>query len=328
MPLRINLSSGQNQNRADAINYAVSRRPEFAGMVISCSWRMSSGDFTAVEDAVINAYNNDVVILFATGNYNTSIDYPAKYPETIAVGASSQCDERKSYTSCDGETWWGSNYGSEIDVVAPGVDIYTTDIGGSAGYSSGDYYSSFNGTSAACPHAAGVAALILSANSYLSNHMVRTILHMTSEDQVGPPGEDTPGWDEYMGFGRVNANQAVMMAQEPLTLSVTVTSHDTIATQGGNLGCTVSLENLSVADALFEGWIDVLLPDGNPIPGNPVAGPVELVLAGGGVINRSLSLGVPSEAPVDSGYQLFVRAGYHPDSVADQDSFTFDITAP
>ena len=55
MPLRVNLVSGQNQNRADAINYAASRASDFDAMVISMSWIMSSGSFTAVENACNNA---------------------------------------------------------------------------------------------------------------------------------------------------------------------------------------------------------------------------------------------------------------------------------
>ncbi len=328
MPLRVNLMSGQNQNRADAINYAVSRRPEFAGMVISCSWRMSSGDFTAVHEACINAYNNDVVVCFATGNYNTSIDYPARYPETIAVGATSQCDERKSYTSCDNETWWGSNYGPELDVVAPGVDIYTTDIGGYGGYSTGDYMEGFNGTSAACPHAAGVAALILSVNPTLSNHQVRALLGSTAEDQVGPPNEDTPGWDQYMGYGRVNARQAVEAAQTPLSLSVVVTPVDTVVAQGGDLEFDVSIENLLTTDAYFDAWIDVILWNGSPYPNNPYVGPVDMLLPGEASVGRGFTFHVPVKAPVNNSYQLIVRTGNHPDSVVAEDGFYFDIVSP
>jgi subtilisin family serine protease len=325
MPLRVDLMSGMNQNRADAINYAVSRRPEFAGMVISCSWRMSSGDFTAVHEACQNAYNNDVVVCFATGNYNSTIDYPAKYPETIAVGASSQCDERKSYTSCDGETWWGSNYGSEMDVVAPGVDIYTTDIGGGGGYSSGDYFDGFNGTSAACPHAAGVAALILSVNPTLSNHQVRSLLGSTAEDEVGPPGEDTPGWDQHMGWGRVNARQAVEAAQMPLSLSVEVTPVDTVVALETDLEFSVVIENLLTTDAYFDAWIDVILWNGSPHPNNPIVGPRDLLLSGEASVSRSLSAYVPAKAPVNNGYQLIVRTGFHPDNVVAEDGFYFDI---
>ncbi|MBD3334323.1 MAG: S8 family serine peptidase [Candidatus Eisenbacteria bacterium] len=212
MPLKVDLASGHNENRADAINYATSRRPEFLGLVISCSWRMSSGDFTAVEAACQNAWANDVVLCFASGNDNGAVNYPAKYPSTIAVGASSPCDERKSPSSCDGEYWWGSNYGPELDVVAPGVLIYTTDISGGGGYTSGEYVSYFNGTSSACPLAAGICGLIWSANPALTNAEVRQILRDSAEDQVGPAGEDTPGFDIYFGYGRVNAYQALLLS--------------------------------------------------------------------------------------------------------------------
>jgi subtilisin family serine protease len=206
MPLKISGLPGQNQDRADAINYATGRRPEFSGLVINGSWGMSAGDFTAVEAACQNAWDNDVVLCFASGNDNVAqIEFPAAYATTIAVGASSPCDERKSPTSCDGETWWGSHYGDELDVVAPGVKIYTTKLGGgSDGF--------FAGTSASSPLAAGICALIWSANPTLANAEVRQILRDSAEDQVGPPEEDGPGWDPYMGYGRVNARLALELA--------------------------------------------------------------------------------------------------------------------
>ncbi len=246
MPLRINLSSGMNANRADAINYAASRRAEFDGLVMSNSWKMSSGDFSAVEAAVQNADALDCVVCFASGNDNGAVSYPAKYPETIAVGASSPCDERKSPSSCDGESFWGSNYGAEQDVVAPGVIITTTDRSGGVGYSSGDYYSSFNGTSSACPLAAGICALIYSVNPSLTHDEVRQILRDTAEDEVGPPAEDTPGWDPYMGWGRVNAYEAVVAASTGFgQLAGNVTN----ASNGGTPleGATVLIEQAEVS---------------------------------------------------------------------------------
>ncbi|MDM7917317.1 MAG: S8 family serine peptidase, partial [Candidatus Eisenbacteria bacterium] len=215
MPLRVDLGSGMNQNRADAINYAASRRAEFTGLVMSCSWRMSSGDFTAVHDAVINADALDCIMVFASGNSNANdVNYPARYPETIACGASSPCDQRKSYTSCDGENFWGSNYGAELDVISPGVKITTTDRTGVAGYSGTNYTTTFNGTSSATPLTAGICALIWSAAPSLDAHQVRAMLEEGAEDQVGPPNEDSPGWDMYFGWGRVNANRSVVLASD------------------------------------------------------------------------------------------------------------------
>jgi PKD repeat protein len=140
----------------------------------------------------------------ATGNDNASVGYPAKYDSTVAVGATSPCDERKSPSSCDGEGWWGSNYGPEVDLCAPGPLVTTTDIGGSAGYTSTDYTDNFNGTSSATPHAAGAAALLLSFQPSLTAAQVQQYMEQSADDQVGIASEDTPGHDNYMGWGRVN----------------------------------------------------------------------------------------------------------------------------
>jgi hypothetical protein len=150
------------------------------------------------------------VVVFAAGNDNeNSVAYPARLSEVIAVGASSPCDERKSPSSCDGERWWGSNYGPELDVIAPGVLINTTDISSFRGYNaaSGDYTSTFNGTSAATPHVAGLAALVLSANPSLTPDRVQQIIQDTADD-IGSPGRD-----DQTGYGRINAHQAILRAK-------------------------------------------------------------------------------------------------------------------
>jgi subtilisin family serine protease len=102
------------------------------------------------------------------------------------------CNERKSPTSCDGETLWGSNYGVDLDIMASGVKIYCTDISGSAGYVAGDYTPSFNGTSSAAPNAAGVMGLILSANPALTEAQARVIIESTCE-KVGGYGYAASG---------------------------------------------------------------------------------------------------------------------------------------
>ena len=148
------------------------------------------------------------VSIGATGNSDRAngVIYPAKYPEVLACGASNEWDQRKSRTSRDGETWWGSNYGPEVDFVAPGVHIYTTDNRSTGGYSTGDYFARFNGTSSATPNAAGVAGLVLSVDPNLRQWEVRDILRLTARD-LSPRGRD----DEH-GFGRVDAARAVQAA--------------------------------------------------------------------------------------------------------------------
>lgn len=147
----------------------------------------------------------------ATGNQDVqSVSYPAKLSPTIpgllAVGASNEWDERKSKTSHDGETWWGSNYGPEVDVVAPGVHIYTTDIMGGAGYGGGNYIPNFNGTSSATPHVAGLMALVLSIDPDLRSWEVEDIIKLSARE-LGAAGRDA-----HFGYGRIDAFRALVAA--------------------------------------------------------------------------------------------------------------------
>ena len=148
--------------------------------ILSNSWGGGSPSST-INNAITGAVNNGrgglgSPVLFAAGNSNGANGYPATEVNTISVIAMSMCYQRKSPSSCDGETFWGSNFGVGADVAAPGVKIATTDISGTAGYSSGNYTGTFNGTSSACPHAAGVMALILSVKSCLTQIDARRIL--------------------------------------------------------------------------------------------------------------------------------------------------------
>ncbi|MES2801073.1 MAG: S8 family serine peptidase [Bdellovibrionota bacterium] len=203
MPIKINMLTGENQNRADAINYVVDyqlNHPHIR-IVINLSWRMSSGDFQAVRAAVDRAAANNIPVIAASGNLAGAIDYPAKYASVIAIGASSPCDELKSWISCDGEDYWGSNFGPEQFIVAPGVFMGTTTV-------LGGYTLSFNGTSAAAPVVAGGVGLILSLNKNLTLENIREVLKATSDDAVGKV-PDLIGHDEKMGWGRLNLERAV-----------------------------------------------------------------------------------------------------------------------
>lgn len=216
LPVRIAYGSGGRWVTSDAIianaiRVAVDRRVD----VLSNSWGGGSPS-SAITNAFRYAQTNGrggrgCPIAIATGNGDRrGVMYPANLSPSIrglmAVGASNQWDERKSRTSRDGENWWGSNYGPEVDVVAPGVRIYTTDIMGSGGYGPGNYIPNFNGTSSATPHVAGLMGLILSVDPDLRSWEVEDIIKLAADDR------GTPGRNEEFGFGRINCRRALEAA--------------------------------------------------------------------------------------------------------------------
>jgi len=188
--------------------------------VLSNSW--SCPDWNYVHDAIIYAKDNGrdgkgCVIVFASGNDNGPVSYPAKYDEVIAVGATDHNDVRWQYSQNS-----GSNFGDELDVVAPsgwtqigGVISWTTDITGSAGYNHGDtskgdaagnYTKWFGGTSGATPKVAGLAGLILSVDPELTADDVCDVIVSTVDD-LGEPGKN-PNY----GWGRINVYNALLQA--------------------------------------------------------------------------------------------------------------------
>ncbi len=199
---------------AVGINFAADNGTD----VISMSFGNDSWDTTIIDPAIQNAFNKNVVMCVATHNFNSAITYPATNQLVMACGASDQNDNRKTPLSPDMENW-GSNFGPEMSVVAPGVLIPTTDRQGSDGYESGDYKSDFNGTSSATPQAAGLAALIRSIFPTLTNVQIRDRIEKNT-DKVGAvtytntPGHPNGTWDQEMGYGRINVLKALINLED------------------------------------------------------------------------------------------------------------------
>jgi len=242
MPLKVANSAGSMYFSAiqNALYYAADNGAD----VISMSLGAAISSDSATDAAILYAYNAGVVILAATGNENAStISYPAINSYVIGVGAASPCGDRKRSSSssgelnpgvnadpngytCDGERWWGSNYGvntqdaaGAVDVIAPTI-LPTTDLLGSAGYDSSDYSKWFNGTSCATPYAAGVCALIKAANPSFTPAQIRDRLTSTAQDIVNV--ESGSGWDRYSGYGMVDADAATAGGTPPAD-AITVT---------------------------------------------------------------------------------------------------------
>jgi len=215
MPLKVANSAGDMYFTAieNALTHAADYNAHIVSMSLGAESGMGEGDSPSTDAALTYAYNAGVAIFAATANSNAStIAYPANHTAVISVGAASPCGQRKSTTSCDGEYWWGSNYGTSVQDAKEAVDIMAptilpaTDITGSGGYSTTDYYMWFNGTSCATPYAAGVGALVLSRDPGLSPAQLRSILTSSATDMTIDGGA---GWDRYTGYGMVNANNAL-----------------------------------------------------------------------------------------------------------------------
>ena len=225
--------------------------------IISCSWR-SGAQHQQIDDGIRYALNNGrnglgCVVVISAGNDDTSsVCYPANLTDSIlCVGAMSPCGERKNASSCDGEYWWGSNYGPQIDVVAPGVFIPTTDRQGTAGYSASNYTPDFNGTSSACPHVAAVAALVLSRNPNLTQKEVCDIIERTArilkpEDYEYGYYYNRPNgpWNEEVGYGLVDAYAAVRQA---CTGTYTYQNHN-VTSNTMILNCSLYVQNVTVSN--------------------------------------------------------------------------------
>lgn len=260
-------------NKGFELGRGIDRAVDNGADIINCSWSVSTADDYYIEDAIDEAVSNGrnglgTIVVCGTGNWGNPIRFPANYgANVIAVGAMSPCGERVSNTSCDTETW-ESAYGSELDFIAPGTLIPTTDLEGSSGindnmsihpdedgtlvssdYSVEDYTIWFNGTSAAAPHVAAVAGLVLSANNSLTYTEVLEILASTAQKVGGygyavSTGDLVYSWHQEVGYGLVDAGEAVNEAVcANLIESTTYTSDITID------GCTsVDMEDISVED--------------------------------------------------------------------------------
>lgn len=147
------------------------------------------------------------VVVVAAGNASSRVDFPGNLQGVLTVSASNEFDEFKTKTSQDGESWWGSNYGPEVDVAAPGVHNLTTDNRGFSGYNSTNY-TDFNGTSSACPIVAGACGLLISVHGDLTEREIKKIIQ-DNADKVGQFRYDHNGFNSQMGYGRLNVANAV-----------------------------------------------------------------------------------------------------------------------
>ena len=173
--------SGSTSDIADAVRWATDQGADIINM------SLGGGGYTStMKNAVSYATNNGSLVICAAGNNgSSSVSYPAAYSECVAVSAVDSNEQLASF----------SQYGSDVELCAPGVDILstTTETRGS--------YEKLSGTSMATPVTSGVAGLTLAKWSSLTNSELRAHLKNTAED-IGLSSNK-------QGSGQVDAYAAV-----------------------------------------------------------------------------------------------------------------------
>lgn len=179
------LFPGGIENGIEGLDYAITAGAD----VISLSWGSTSVDSTLAY-AIAAAIASDIIVVSAAGNDGTNTAfYPAAFPGVIAVGATTKNDVKAGF----------SNFGSYIDIMAPGDSIWST-----LAWSNPFGYES--GTSMACPMVAGLCALLLSHDSTLSAIQVESCIESGADniDAVNP------NYAGQLGAGRINVRGALL----------------------------------------------------------------------------------------------------------------------
>lgn len=197
---------------AEGLRYATDQGAKVVNMSIA-----GSSPSSTLQDAINYAWSNNVVVVAAAGNNaNSNPEYPAACDNVVAVSATEPDDTLASFSS----------YGNSIALAAPGDGVWTTDT------DPANPYAAWRGTSFASPVVAGVAALVISANSTLSNTQIVSLLEQTADD-IGPAG-----YDQWFGYGRVNAFRAVTSANPNAVPWATLVAQTNTGSGPGTTGGT------------------------------------------------------------------------------------------
>ncbi|WP_075064115.1 S8 family serine peptidase [Ornatilinea apprima] len=202
LPVRIlnNFGSGTTVNFAKGILYAIDHQADVINLSLGTSVNSS-----LLEYSTYYAYQKGISLIASSGNFNGPVSYPAAYPWVLAVGATNDLDQR----------WSSSNYGPQLDLVAPGVGIYSTGLAGSYYYETG--------TSMAAPLAAGTAALLAGRDGFTTPDRIYAALTQSASQY--------PARDDFLGYGLLRVDAALAFDPsgiEPPTPPATVVEYDVL----------------------------------------------------------------------------------------------------
>lgn len=167
------------------IQYAIQQDADIINMSYG-----APGKSETEEEAIKEANAAGILMAASYGNYSTDTSefYPASFSEVIGVSSINNYETLSGF----------SNYGDNVDVAAPGEQIYTaypTDMGDNSGYQMQ------SGTSFSCPYVAAALAMIKASNPEYTENQIKKLLYSNAIDY----GE--PGWDKYFGYGMISFNE-------------------------------------------------------------------------------------------------------------------------
>ncbi|HYO42743.1 MAG TPA: S8 family serine peptidase [Candidatus Limnocylindrales bacterium] len=198
MPVKVldDAGAGWLSDMADGVDHAVANGADVINL--SLGGPADASTATWISGVLSAARSAGVVIVAAAGNENTANPfYPAASPSAIAVSATDRAD---SASTRDIKASY-SNYGSWVDIAAPGSSIASTVPGGT--------YQAWSGTSMASPHVAAIAALVAAAHPGWTPSTVEAALYASATD-LGAMGRD-----DLFGWGRIDAAAAVAHGANP-----------------------------------------------------------------------------------------------------------------
>ena len=180
LPVRIlnNFGSGTTVNFAKGILFAIDNHADVINMSLG-----TSVNSRLLEYSTYYAYQKGVALVASSGNNNAPVSYPAAYPWVLAVGATDLMDQR----------WASSNYGPQLDLVAPGVGIYSTGLSNSYFYQTG--------TSMSAPLVAGTAALLAGLEGFTTPERIYAAITNSASQY--------PTRDNNLGYGILRVDAAL-----------------------------------------------------------------------------------------------------------------------
>ena len=218
MALRSLGSNGQGSslNTSQAIHWAAQNGAKIINL--SLGTNETFGGPTDIQLAIDYAWSQGALVVAAAGNGGIStLDYPARLPNVVSVAAIDETGRKASF----------SNYGSGLDLAAPGTTIFT--LGGGTN----SQLHTLQGTSFAAPFVSAVAALLLSVDPNLTNVELWNILNSTAVQ----PGGGT-GYNTNYGWGVVNAWNAINALRQPF---ISVNAYPASVSRSSTFGVTWSI---------------------------------------------------------------------------------------